>query len=378
MPSNGFLADMNEQAALFSEFFGGNARFARRSRPAGRAAAGNGRQTNHLSPFSYRGPQPGGPPAAKVFKQAIPAQNPHPMTLHHTRRGTGKPLLLIHGLGSTHHSWDLVLDGLAARREVIAIDLPGHGDSPALAGEISIRTLADAVTEFLRAEGLLGIDAVGSSMGARLVLELARRGGVLGAVVSLDPGGFWKGWEKTFFYHSVRLSAQLVAALQPALPVLTGNPVGRSLLLAQFSARPWRIPGRVALTELRTFVPTPTFTALLKNLAYGEVQRGAPAGTVPAPLVIGWGRQDRVCLPRQAKRAARRFPDAQLHWFDGCGHFPQLDVPRQTTQLILAVVEGTYAPVRTARKAARNNQTALLAGLAVAVLGGLFFLNRRN
>lgn len=36
-------------------------------------------------------------------------------------------------------------------------------------------------------------------MGGRLVLELARRGGIVGKVISLDPGGFWNGWEKYFF-----------------------------------------------------------------------------------------------------------------------------------------------------------------------------------
>ena len=40
-------------------------------------------------------------------------------------------------------------------------------------------------------------------MGARLVLELARRGGVLGTVVALDPGGFWQGWERHVFFGSI-------------------------------------------------------------------------------------------------------------------------------------------------------------------------------
>jgi pimeloyl-ACP methyl ester carboxylesterase len=88
-------------------------------------------------------------------------------------------------------------------------------NTPALRGETTIATLADAVTEFLRENNLTGVDAVGSSMGARLVLELARRGGVLGGVVSLDPGGFWQGWQVPFFYHSINLSIKLVRALQP-------------------------------------------------------------------------------------------------------------------------------------------------------------------
>src|SRR5215212_772377 len=80
----------------------------------------------------------------------------------------------------------------------VALDLPGFGKTPPLDGPVSIATLADASTSFLEQHELLGADVVGSSMGARLVLELARRG-VVGATVSLDPGGFWEGWEKTYF-----------------------------------------------------------------------------------------------------------------------------------------------------------------------------------
>ena len=301
------------------------------------------------------------------------------MTMNYVRRGNGKPLLLVHGIGSSHRSWDLIIDDLAAERDVIALDLPGFGQTPPLAGETSIRTLADAVTAFLTQNDLLGIDAVGSSMGARLVLELARRGGVLGAVVSLDPGGFWQGWEIPFFYHSVRLSAQLVDLLQPALPLLTENSLGRTLLLAQFSARPWTVPASVALTELQSFRPTLTFTELLDNLAHGETQQGSPAGSIQPALVIGWGRQDRVCLPSQSEAALRLFPDARLHWFSHCGHFPQLDVPRQTTQLILAVTGGTYETQPDVAPMAKSSTTSLVGvGAAVLLVIGLWVSLRRT
>jgi pimeloyl-ACP methyl ester carboxylesterase len=83
-----------------------------------------------------------------------------------------------------------VLGALEAEREVIAVDLPGFGETPPLAGAVSIAALADSLVGFLSMHGLGGVDVAGSSMGARLVLELARRGCV-GAVVALDPGGFW-------------------------------------------------------------------------------------------------------------------------------------------------------------------------------------------
>lgn len=256
------------------------------------------------------------------------------MDMHHVRAGAGKPLLLLHGLGGSWRSWSRVMDALAAEREVIAVDLPGHGATPPLAGEATIATFADAVTAFLAARGLAGVDAAGSSMGARLVLELARRRAV-GAVVSLDPGGFWKGWERAYFASTVSASARLVRALQPAMPALMGSPATRTALLAQLSARPWALPPEVALAEMRSLARSPSFHPLLHALVHGPGQEGIPAGQAPGPITVGWGRQDRICLPRQAARVMRAFPDAQLHWFERCGHFPQLDAPRETERLIL-------------------------------------------
>ena len=256
------------------------------------------------------------------------------MYMNTIRRGAGKPLLLIHGLGGSWREWTPVLDTLAAEREVIAVDLPGFGDTPPLPGEVSIATLADAVTWYLRAHDLVGVDVVGNSMGARLVLELARRG-VVGAVVSLDPGGFWRGWERPFFSTSIALSIRLIRLLQPIMPLLTGNPVSRTLLFAQFSAHPWRLSPTVTLDEMRTFAASPSFDELLRNLVSGPDQQGMAPGAARGPITIGWGRQDRVCLPRQAQRAAALFPDARVHWFAHSGHFPVWDVPRDAARVIL-------------------------------------------
>lgn len=106
------------------------------------------------------------------------------LPLHAERRGSGRPLLLVHGLGSSWRNWDRVLPGLSAAREVIAVDLPGFGGTPPLDGEITIASLCDAVAEFMTAADLAAVDLVGTSMGARIVLELARRG-LGGTTVSL-------------------------------------------------------------------------------------------------------------------------------------------------------------------------------------------------
>lgn len=267
--------------------------------------------------------------------------------MHARRTGFGRPLLLVHGLGSSHRNWDPILARLAAQHEVIAVDLPGHGRTPPLATPTTIASLADELQRFLQDEDLDSIDLVGSSMGARLVLELARRGHT-GRVVALDPGGFWTDRELRVFGITIRASVALVRAIAPALPRLVANRVTRSILLAQFSVAPWRLSRDLVVTELLGFTTSPSLDAALDDLVHGPRQQSAPSGSIANRVVIGWGRNDRVTLPRQAIRAQAAFPDAELHWFDHCGHFPHWDQPEQAAALILSTMERRAAHGRSA------------------------------
>lgn len=250
-----------------------------------------------------------------------------------TRIGSGKKLLLVHGLGGSRHSWAPVLDLLASERDVIAIDLPGHGKSPAQPDSGTFEGLTDSVARYIVENGFEGVDVVGSSLGARLVLELARRGGV-GDVVALDPGGFWRGWETTYFKWTLSASNRVLRVLCKQLPLLSASPVMRTVLLAQLSARPSALSREFVARELTSFATTPTVKALIRDLAEGPEQKG-PAAASAGRVTIGWGKQDRLCPPRQAARACAAFPAAQLHWFDGCGHYSMWDRPQQTAELIV-------------------------------------------
>lgn len=256
------------------------------------------------------------------------------MSLAHTRRGSGPPLLLVHGLGSSRRAWSLIGRQLEERREVIAIDLPGHGETPAGEDSGSFAGLARSLDSWLEANQLTGVDMVGSSLGGRLVLEMARRGKA-GAVVALDPGGFWEGWERDFIFVSLTVTGALARTLGPMIPVLAHNAATRSALLAQLSARPWALHGDLVECELTSLAATPTFDPLVGNLAFGPEQEG-PAAPGSGPITIGWGRHDRLTLPTQAERAVAAFPGARLHWFDHSGHFPMFDEPDAALSLILS------------------------------------------
>ena len=144
---------------------------------------------------------------------------------------------------------------------------------------------------------------VGISLGAGLVLEMARRGRA-GSVVALDPGGFWQGWERTFFRTTITASIALVRALRPALPALTPNVTGRTGFMPQLSARPCAPDPGFGLNELQSFADTPTFDSLVKDLATGPMQEGPATRSTR----VGIGRVTRIARVCRSRPAARRLP----------------------------------------------------------------------
>jgi pimeloyl-ACP methyl ester carboxylesterase len=230
------------------------------------------------------------------------------------------------------------MTALSAERAVLAIDLPGHGGAQPEADSDSFAGLARSLEAYLDAEGLTGVDMAGSSLGGQLVLEMARRGKA-GATVALDPGGFWRGWERAALKSSLCASSWTAGGIKPALTFLAGSAASRSALLGVLSARPWSVDANLVDSELTALTDIPTLDGLIYDLAFGPSQAG-PAAQGSGPITVGWGRHDRFCNPAQAARAVAAFPGARLHWFENSGHFPMWDEPAEAAALILRATGG--------------------------------------
>ncbi len=225
---------------------------------------------------------------------------------------------------------------LSTEREVIAIDLPGFGKTPALNGEVTVTSLANATAAFIEAQDLEGVDVVGSSIGANVALELARRGGLVGAVVALAPAGFGRDRQRVVYQHMMGMTMGVVRLLRRAMPFLTSRSLTRGLLFRHVSAHPMRLHPGLALDEAESMASSASFHAALRHLCRDDIQHGAPPHVIRHPVVLAWGRQDRLTPASQAELAHLYFPDARLHFFDSSGHHPHWDVPREVAKLVLA------------------------------------------
>jgi len=254
--------------------------------------------------------------------------------LAHDRTGEGPPLLLIHGLGSNRRVWDAPLGLLQREREVIAVDLPGFGGSPALTVPQTPPALADALEATIAALGLAKPAVAGNSLGGLLSLELARRGAVSSAV-ALSPAGFTSRREARFASLSLALSRAAATAITPALPTLVNSGAGRTLLTAQLVAHPSAVPPDEMLVAVQGLVECEGFDSTRRELFEYEWTHREE---LPVPATVAWGAKDRLLIPRQARRAEAWIPGIRSFELPDCGHVPCWDNPPLVARTIL---EGT-------------------------------------
>ncbi|MFI6473507.1 alpha/beta fold hydrolase [Streptomyces sp. NPDC050516] len=249
------------------------------------------------------------------------------------REGTGEPLLLLHGIGHHLQAWDPVFDLLAADRDVIAIDLPGFGASPALPDGVSygLSTVVPILGALCEALGIERPHVAGNSLGGLLALELGREK-LVRSVTALSPAGFWTPSERQYAFSVLRMMRQVAQALPlPVIERMSRTAAGRTALTSTIYARPARRSPEAVVAETLALRTAPGFE---QTLAAG--QGVLFTDDVPGvPVTVAWGSKDRLLLRRQGVRAKHTVPGARLVRLPGCGHVPMNDDPALVTRVIL-------------------------------------------
>ncbi|MBO0851134.1 MAG: alpha/beta fold hydrolase [Pseudonocardia sp.] len=258
------------------------------------------------------------------------------ITVNYERCGSGSPLVLLHGIGHRWQAWRPVLDRLAERHDVIAVDMPGFGLSPALppGAVYDVATSMDVLSEAFATLGLDRPHVAGNSLGGLLAVEAASRG-LVASATALSPAGFWSARDRVRALATLR--ALRASALAPGFvtSMILDSPRLRARSLRVLYEHPERIDRLTALGDTAALRGSAAFRPTLRS-----GRRYAWAGVPPTvPLTIAWGERDRILPPRQAQRAARLLPEAHHVMLPGCGHVPMIDDPA----LVATTILGTCA-----------------------------------
>ncbi len=237
--------------------------------------------------------------------------------------GTGRPLLLLHDFLSDRDEWAAVVSSFAAEYRVIAVDLPGFGESekpPPKRFAYDFDAFADAIVDVAAALDAAPLSLCGHGLGAAIAIALAERHpSTVERLVLVSPplfGGRALSLSRAFaapvvggvFFKQLygRRLFEWHFRRDVAAP---SSPERLARLFDEFDAPAAREAAKATLDAL---LDTRTLEARLARVA--------------SPTLVAWGRSDSLAPAAHSKRLARGLPDARLELFD-CGHSPAEEVP---------------------------------------------------
>jgi pimeloyl-ACP methyl ester carboxylesterase len=278
-------------------------------------------------------PAPPGPVEAALLAELAPTFSSRRVetpfgALRVLEGGAGPALILIHGRGNAATTWFPLLPALARTHRVLAVDLPGFGQSEARrfrggGFEAGLAFFTDAIESWLVAESLTRASIAGHSLGGLVAVELTRRGHVapsrLALIGSMGLGSAMTHVTRVFFrLGPERLARRLGRAAFEQINPPPSTPEGARIgalgfeLYAVAGGRPDASAAFDALCPL--LGPAP--------------HRADSLAQIDAPTLILWGDHDEVFPSPIAIAAAAALPHATLR-IEPLGHSPHLEAPER-------------------------------------------------
>ena len=249
----------------------------------------------------------------------------------------GSTVILLHGVGCSVEFWERNIAALAREHRVFAVDIVGFGRTDKPEVVYTFELMADFVLDFMNAMDIDKASLVGNSMG----------GGISMTVAAQDP----ERMEKIVLVDPVGLGRQQ----SPVMRMMTLPVIGNML------TKPSR-KGVVRQMQLCLYDPSQasddfidrvaaigalpgnqrSFLSLLRETGniFG-IRKGLVADfstclkKIKTPILVIWGRQDRILPVAEGEAAVETMPDIRLHVMDRAGHLPQIDKPEEFNATVL-------------------------------------------
>lgn len=249
-------------------------------------------------------------------------------------RDAGDPklplLVLLHGYGDSHTSWEGWVRALRDKFRIISVDFPGHGLTRAAAGSsLSGAGLADFVDAFAAKLALPRFALAGNSMGGGVAWQVAvRHPQRINALVLVDAAGFANEQppgETPLAFKLLRYSVG-----RAVLRNIDNRPLIESGLKVDVFDKSLITPALVE--RWADFQRAPGHRAILMNVDLGGLSEAtsAPLHDISVPTLILHGDSDPLIEPASARKFAAAIPGAKLVTYPNVGHLPQIEIPERS------------------------------------------------
>ena len=240
------------------------------------------------------------------------------LDIQYTEVGTGIPVLLLHGWGSSFDVYKGIMDTLCSRCRLVAVNFPGCGGSETMKTPWTLDDYCNFVLKFMEKVNLHDPIMIGHSHGGRVTLKMAADGMVNPPkIVLLDSAGLIpkKSLKQKFRAKSFKVIKRVLT-----LPGLNGKTEG----LLNKARRHYGSADYNAAPEVLRKTMVSLVNTDLRNII----------GNIKAPTLLIWGENDSDTPLRDAETIKSLIPDCGLCVIKGAGHFSFIEQPYQTAAIL--------------------------------------------
>ena len=252
--------------------------------------------------------------------------------------GSGPPLILLHGLGTSSETWGPTIRALLDRFTVNAPDLAGHGQSSGASLRGSVEPLVKALDDLCAKLGLETAAVVGHSLGGLVAVRFAlNHPDRVSHLVLVDAGGIGE-----------EMSWLLRLAAIPLLGRLVFGP--SSLWVKHYNDRLF-VPGNVDSNLLKSLHRSRALhvtAAFMRRAVGSSADLLGPVESayllprldeIAVPVLVLWGEQDRLFPVEQLEGLRETCPLVEIHTFSDVGHWPYAEVPEAFNAALVNFLE---------------------------------------
>ena len=272
------------------------------------------------------------PQAAHLSSEQITVGD---LSIHYYEGGpaSGETIVMIHGFGANKDNWLRFAKFFTERYHVIALDLPGFGDSSKPDASYDVGTQAERVTAFVKALGLSKVHLIGNSMGGHIAaLYAARHPEQVLSLALLDNAGVTSP-KKSELYEMLERN-------EPN-PLVARDPESFAKLVSFVFVQPPNVPANVQryMAE-QASARSEQNDKVFKHLRERYIPLEPELPKIQAPTLLLWGDKDRVLdvSSIEVMRPLLKKPSVVI--MKDCGHVPMIERPEETAQHYQAFLDG--------------------------------------
>jgi len=271
------------------------------------------------APSFYAGVPPGAP-ANATFADVAGAH------VRFVDRGEGPPVVLVHGFASSLDAWNGVMAELSKTHRVLAMDLKGFGWSSRPRGDYSPQAEAQLVLALMDQRGIHRAAVVAHSWGSSVALAMA-----LAAPERVSRIALYDAWVYEEQLPTTFLWARAGGIGEALFDLFYTERPDEKIELAFYDKDRYVTERFVEHVEKALDRPGTTAAALaaVRGQRFKDVQ--ALYAGIKQPVLLLWGRDDKVTLLPYGERLARDLPNARLVVYPRCGHFPMIEAASPST-----------------------------------------------